>query len=296
MKKEIALYDVDSKIPNLALMKLSAWHKKQGDNVELYFPLKSYDKVYASQIFTWSKPLYHYDVLGGSGTEKWDIILPEEVEHIMPNYELYHNMDYALGFTTRGCIRKCPFCIVPQKEGKIKPVADIYDIWDKKRKDIVLLDNNILGLQEHFFKITNQIKKEKLRVDFNQGLDCRLLTEKIAKELSEIKHMVYRFSFDFMETEIFVRKAIKLLTKNKISRCLWYVLVGFNTTLEEDLYRLNLLKDLNQLAFVQKYNKTEDRKYIPLARWANQHHIFRGMTFEQFLDRQENKKYKDICL
>ena len=130
---KIGLYDVDSKIPNLALMKLSAWHKKQGDEVELYFPLKKYDKIYASQIFTWSKPQYKFNELGGSGSEKWETVLPNGIEHIYPDYLLYH-CEYAMGFTSRGCIRNCPFCIVRKKEGLIHATNDIYEFWNGQKK------------------------------------------------------------------------------------------------------------------------------------------------------------------
>lgn len=283
---KVSIINIDSKIPNLALKKIEKYHLEKGDEVIWDFPLMPVDKTYVSIVFNWNQnqaKQYPNAEIGGSG---YDLkkTLPLEIDRTKPRINI--------GFTTRGCIRKCPFCIVPEKEGGIKIEGDIYDLWDKKSKDIILLDNNILALSKHFKLICSQLRKEKLRVDFNQGLDCRLLNKDMVKELKSIRHIEYRFAFDSMKIEPQVIKAIKLLRKYKINRCNWYVLVGFNTTFKEDLIRLNLLRKLNQNAYVQRYNFTQDKKYIPLARWANQHHIFNGMTWEQFINRSENKKYK----
>ena len=285
---KVSLINIDSRIPNLALKKIEKYHLDKGDEViwdnELMASIS--DKVYVSCIFDWNKPKcekWYKAERGGSG---WDLKkeLPYEIDKIKPRI----NMD----FTTRGCIRKCSFCIVPIKEGAIRIEGDIYDIWDGKSKNIILLDNNILALFEHFKLICEQIKKEKLRVDFNQGLDCRLLTEESVELLKSISHIEYRFAFDDIKLKPQVEKAITLLQQNKINRCNWYVLVGFNSTPEEDLERLNFLRDRNQNAYVQRYCYTSGNKfYIALARWVNQHHIFQAMTWEQFINRPENKRY-----
>jgi len=294
---KVGLIDIDSKMPNLALMKLSQYHKQLKHSVELTSPLfaSQYDLVIASKVFTYTAmPTLPPDVkVGGSGYDLTSKLI-EPVEHIMPDYPLYPSMNYSLGFTTRGCQRKCEFCIVPEKEGGITENADIYEFWNPKYRDIVLLDNNILALPAHFFKVAQQIKEKKLRVDFNQGLDHRLLDKQIVTILRNISHVEYRFAFDDIRYEKTVLSAIELLKEGGINRCLWYVLVGFNSTLEEDLERLNLLKSHNQNAYVQRYNWTQDKKYIPLARWVNQHHIFQGMTWGQFMDRPENKKYREF--
>lgn len=286
---KILLIDIDSKIPNLALKKIEKYHLDRGDEVVLNYELfaPQADKIYVSFIFDWNKEKakqweqYPQAIIGGSGYSL-DIELPKDIDEIKPRINM--------GFTTRGCIRNCKFCIVPRKEGKIKTVGDIYDIWDGSSKNITLLDNNILASPEHFFKITEQIKKEKLRVDFNQGLDCRLLTDKITKRLSEISHIEYRFAFDDIKIKDIVLKKIEILNKYNIKRANWYVLVGFNSTIKEDLERLNILRDNGQNAYVQRF--TRKKEYIPIARWANQHHIFQGMTWQQFIDRDENKSYK----
>lgn len=286
---KILIIDIDSKIANLALKKIEKYYLDQGDEVIWNFPLArtSVDKIYVSCIFDWNKKLceeWEGDAeIGGSG---WDYLkqLPPEIDAIKPR------INY--GFTTRGCIRNCKFCIVPKKEGKIRVEGDIYDLWDGESKSLTLLDNNILALPSHFETICRQLRKEKLTVDFNQGLDHRLLTQELVVLMKTIRHKEYRFAFDHPNSRPTVERAIKLLQKNGINRCNWYVLVGFDTTIEEDLYRLNYLRDHNQIAYVQRY--VHDDVYIPIARWANQHHIFRGMTWEQFMKRPENKRYRGI--
>ncbi len=276
---KILLLNIDSKIPNLALIKIAKYHLDKGDKViwnnELFRNWA--DKIYISCIFSWNKnkcPIWKEAIMGGSGYSL-TVKLPPEIDSIKPRINL--------GFTTRGCIRKCPFCIVPKKEGEIKIEGDIYDIWDGKHKDIVLLDNNILALPKHFKLICSQLRKEKLRVDFNQGLDCRLLTEDLVKELKTISHVEYRFAFDDIKLKLQVDKAITLLQKYQINRCNWYVLVGFNSTLEEDFERLNYLRSRNQNAFVQRYETCKKQKaYILMAQWANQHFIFHTHTYEEF--------------
>lgn len=288
---KVLLLDIDSKIPNLALMKLSAWHKQQGNEVIFNFPLASSfcDKIYASVIFPENRlkakmmDITGRAIIGGSGSGNWDC-LPDEIDKIKPDYDLY-DMDYSLGFTTRGCIRNCSFCIVPKKEGKIKAVADIYNIWDKKHNKVVLLDNNILALKDHFFKIAAQLKYEKLTVDFNQGLDFRLLDIDVCKELKRLKHSTeYRFAFDNPNDSDKILKAIELLKSTGINRANWYVLVGFNTTFEQDLFRFELLKKQGQRAYCMRYKSVKkETKYIRLAEWVNQRHLFAKMGYYDYL-------------
>ncbi|GAJ17604.1 unnamed protein product, partial [marine sediment metagenome] len=134
--------------PNLALMKLSAYHKAKGDEVFLNFPLQPPDIAYASCVFTWNAgrktTVPNGAILGGSGIDLKAELLPE-VEHIMPDYSLYPSIDSSMGFTSRGCIRNCPWCIVPVKEGQIKPWSRIYEFWDRRHRKITLLDNNLLA-------------------------------------------------------------------------------------------------------------------------------------------------------
>ena len=285
--KLIAINNLEPKYKNLALEKIRIYHEAIGDEVQDYLAIMepAYDKVYCSSIFDFTpKPSMLSEekwVIGGTGYDL-KTKLPPEIDEIKPRLNF--------GFTTRGCIRKCPFCVVPEKEGYVHSVGDIYDVWDGESKDLVLFDNNVLALPEHFKKICEQLRAEKLRVDFNQGLDIRLVTEELAKELKSVSHVEYKFAFDFMNMENTIRSKVEILKHHGINRSSFYVLVGYNTKLEDDLYRLNLLRDLGQNAYVMRYKRS--REYIPIARWANQRHIFRGMTFEQFINRRENKRCK----
>lgn len=281
MSNKIGLYDIDSKIPNLALMKLSAWHKKQGDQTELYFPLKTYDRVYASQIFKDSVPVYKYNKIGGSGTEKWNIVLKKEIEHIMPDYSLYPNYNYAMGFTTRGCVRKCQFCIVNKKEGLIKEWAEVLEFWNGQ-KELMLLDNNILAAP-NWKKVFKFIIKNKITL-IEHGMDIRLINEENANFIKQIKFKKrIHFAFDDIKIEKQVRKGIEILKKAGIKpyRLSIYVLIGFNSTPEEDLYRIELLRDLGTSPFVMPFNKT-DQYQKRFARWVNHKAIFRSVEWKNY--------------
>lgn len=236
--------------PNLALMKLSAYHKAKGDEVFLNFPLCQPDIAYASCVFTWdatnAKGLPPDTRIGGSGIDL-KMELPLEVEHIMPDYSLYPSANFSLGFTSRGCIRKCPFCVVPEKEGTIKEWADIDEFWCRRYKKIVLLDNNLLASPNWHFTLTRLVR-EQIEVDFNQGLDIRLLNDEKAWCLSRVRTKQLRFAFDDLTCERAVREGIELLLKQGISarKLSFYMLVGFNTTSGEDaIERAKILQSYN---------------------------------------------------
>lgn len=280
---KIGLLNLEPKYKNLAIEKLRVYHQMQGDEVEDYFALCSYDKVYASSIFTFtSKAIIPKGAIcGGSGFDL-TTTLPPKIEVVKPHLNF--------GFTTRGCPHKCPFCIVNLKEGDIRIVGTLRDLWDGVARLIICMDNNILAVLNHFFKICYESIDLGVTLDFNQGLDFRFVTTDVAKILKVISHKEYHFAFDHPSYLKGVDKAIDLLQTEGINRCNWYVLVGFNTTFQEDLDRLNYLKERNQNAFVQRYKR--DRQYVPLARWANQHHIFHGMSWSEFLDLPENSFYR----
>lgn len=288
---KIGLLNLEPKYKNLAIEKLRLYHSQSGDSVEDYFALSSYDKVFASSIFTFTKKTIvpQGAICGGSGFDL-TTLLPSEIDAVKPHLNF--------GFTTRGCIRHCPFCIVPQKEGGVKVEGDLYDIWDGKAKLITLFDNNILAIPHQFEFVCRQSLNMKVTLDFNQGLDFRLLTPEIVKLLKLISHKEYRFAFDHPSYMAGVDKAIDLLQTEGINRCIWYVLVGFNTTPQEDLGRINYLRERGQTVYVQRYNYKRGLFYVALTRWSNQHHIFKAMTWEQFLDRPESKKrhYNEISV
>lgn len=276
-------------------MKISRWHKSKGDEVFLNKCAYSPDKVYASCVFKKNaaqiertKACYPGAEIGGSGVDldKW---LPEDIEHLMPDYDLYQGFEWgirgkqneskwmaaSMGFTSRGCIRKCKFCIVNRKEGMIRAWTDIYEFWDReKHKTIILYDNNILAAP-NFERTCLDLIKNKLFVDFNQGLDIRIVTPEKAKLLSKLKVDAgrgsdFRFAFDLMEVEPAIRKNLPILFKAGIKpyRIIFYVICGFNTTFEEDIYRLKVLQELGVRAYVMLYENASEKLKVMQA-WNN---------------------------
>lgn len=283
----VSLIDVDSKISNLALMKISAYHKARGDIVKFYEPLfDKPDLIYASKIFDFT-PDYNYfpndiEIIKGGTSYSLDIVLPAEIEFQFPDYSLY-SCDYAIGFTTRGCIRNCPFCLVPKKEGKIRAVGDIYDFWNGQEY-LMLLDNNLTALPEQFERICKQLIKEKIKVDFSQGLDIRLITSEMAQLLAKVKlWKQIHFAFDNVAYESAVRRGIETLAKNGVSKhkLMFYVLIGYDSTPEEDLYRVEVLRGLGVDPFVMPYRKNDpyQRRF---ARWVNHKAIFKSVSWEEY--------------
>lgn len=286
----VLLINIDSnKIPNFALHKIAKYHFDRDDKVVWDFPLiaSRVDRIYVSCIFKKNREraaryeMYPHAVIGGGGYSL-KAVLPPKIEDVKPHINL--------GFTTRGCNRQCGFCVVPQQEGSIRIVGDLLDLWDGKGKVITLLDNNILQVPAHFFRICRQAQENGIRIDFNQGLDWRLLTMEVAAALKATPRQgEWRFAYDHPSMSNGVEKSVGLLKEYGINRSTWYVLVGYDTTFKEDLGRLNHLRELGQTAFVQRYKMTPE--YIPLARWANQHNMFAAMTFKQFLELPPKSAY-----
>lgn len=295
----IGLIDVDGhNYPNIPLMKISAWHKSQGHHVEWYNPMFSghMDKVYMSKVFSFS-PDYQYCidadeiVKGGSGycistingieayDKSKDIQLPHEVEHIYPDYSLYEITDTAYGFLSRGCPRGCSFCHVEAKEGRAsRKVADLKEFWNGQ-KTIVLCDPNILACRE-WKDLFQQLIDSKAWVDFNQGLDIRLMTEEKAEMLKNIKTKNLHFAWDrYDDKEKIVPKfeMFKRITQIDYRKLGVYVLCGFDTTIEQDLERIYTLRNIGFHPYVMLYNKEQIPKgheLRKLQRWVNNRIIF----------------------
>lgn len=291
---KIGLIDVDGhNFPNLALMKISAWHKSQGDTVEWCLPLDHYDIVYQSKVFdeTYSPdiewtPQADKVIKGGTGYGL-NNKLPDEIEHIYPDYSIYPELtkDTAYGFLTRGCPRGCKFCIVASKEGRrsIK-VADLSEFWSGQKK-IVLLDPNILACREHP-DLLQQLIDSKAWVDINQGLDIRLTNEQNIELLNRIKIKEIHFAWDNAEDDLKPYFAqYKALAKHKPHGHYGtvYCLTNFGSTMEENLYRIYTLRDLDYDPYVMVYDKPNAPKEIKdLQRWCNNKFIFRSC--ERFED------------
>jgi len=298
--KKIGLIDIDSKMANLALMKLSSYYKSKGDKVELTAPLfaKNYDRVYGSKIFSYSRlpTLPSSAVIGGSGVDlglKLDLC----IERIMPDYTLYRDLDYSLGFTSRGCSRRCRFCVVPIKEGRLIKTASIYEFWNPWHKKLVLLDNNILGLKYNFEQVAEDLLKERIKVDFTQGLDIRLLNDdntKILRQLSFFQDV--KFSFDRLSYETGFRRGAELLQKYQFSKThvTIYVLAGYDEDFESTLQRVEIILEYGFAPYIMIYRsrtgeRIGDERFHRLMLWSNKKQRLRSSSFADF-NRQFRRK------
>ncbi len=324
----IGLIDLDSKIPNLALMKLSAFHKAQGDRVILNsFNPSEVDEVYCSVIFKRNREkaarlaaLYPDIVFGGTG---WDLstVLPAKIEGMQADYDLYTAdilyprmrgigtratkmkkaqiiADAGIGFTTRGCVRACEFCVIREKEGRLRSVGSIGELVNPRSNVVIILDNNFIADPDALEKI-REIKESGLIVDITQGLDIRLMTPELAKALSEIKHLrSIHYAWDLMGFESTVLRGIATLSEHiKTWRHLCYMLVGFDTSFEEDLYRFRKLLELRVDPFVMVYNEQGSPMLHHFARWVNGR-IYTKCGFEEYRPwmKEREKLSAVICV
>lgn len=298
---KIGLIDVDGhNYPNLALMKISAWHKAKGDTVEWWWGFGQYDRVYMSKVFddTYTpdipEPFNAAEIIkGGTGYDLKNE-LPPEIEHVCPDYGLYpeFTQDTAYGFLTRGCPNNCPFCIVSEKEGReSRKVADLSEWWSGQ-KNIVLMDPNLLACRDHM-DLLEQLAASGAWVDVNQGLDARLLTPKNIDAIKRIKIKEIHFAWDLMKnSERIIRGLNRWKRYGKKNRHgNWgtvYVLTNYNTTTEENLYRIYTLRDMGYDPYVMIYDKpTAPREIRLLQRWCNNRLIFRSEPdFEKYDPRR----------
>ena len=291
----IGLIDVDGhNFPNVALMKIASWHRKNGDNVEWALPMfGEYDRIYASKVFTFTpdyNPIeYNAKEFIGGGTG-YDIKsrLPEEIDkHTGLAYDLYPQYKFSVQFYSRGCIRHCPFCLVREKEGMIHSVEPMQ--WNPKAEWIEVLDNNFFASPDWRDAIKD-IRKQNLPVKFH-GVDVRIMDEEQAEALNSVRMKGYiHIAWDLPKLDLTpqLEAMVKYIKPYKIA-C--YVLVGFNSTKEQDLHRLNVLKRLGILPFVQPFKDyTNQRKVTQyekdLSRWANRAWLFKSMEFEDYEPRK----------
>lgn len=311
---KIGLIDVDghSNFPNIPLMKIAAWHKQQGDEVEWYQPLFSghMDRVYMSKVFSFS-PQYPYYVdateviKGGSGyhirvedgkeiyDKENERELPPEIEHIYPDYSIYGITDTAYGFLTRGCPRGCSFCHTGVKDGRVsRKVADLKEFWNGQKK-LVLLDQNLLAARE-WKDLLQQIIDSKASVEFNGGLDIRLMTQQKAAMVKQVKTKVVHFAWDrYQDKEIIVPqlKQFKEVSGWDKRKMVVYVLCNYDTTTDQDLERIYTLKELGYWPYVTVYNKEAlPKNHITrnIQRWVNMRAVFETVpTFEEYLQKRK---------
>lgn len=282
------LYDIDStSFPNFALMKIARHCMNNHEPFDWYLPLehKRFDRVFVSSVFTFSNKSTVFDDMttGGSG---FDIhsALPPEIEELEPYMLLYPNMTHALGFITRGCIRHCNGCIVPDKEGGVKPYRDI-DTIAQGRREIVLMDNNVLA-SEFGLQQIEKIIDRKYKVDFNQGLDARLITDEIAKLLSRVTwFQPLRMACDNDSMIDIVRTATERLRWHNCKPTAYSVYVMIKD-IPSAIKRVKALKGIGLDPFVQPYidaKGTEPAHELKdFARWVNHKATFKSCTWEDY--------------
>lgn len=305
---KIGLIDVDShNFPNLCLMKISAYHKAAGDDVEWYNGFSEYDRVYMSKVFTElytpdvPDPINAKQVIRGGTGYGLDNVLPDEIESCFPDYSLYPMLtkDTAFGFLTRGCPNNCPFCIVSAKEGRVShKVADLRQWWSGQ-KNIVLCDPNLLACRDHM-SLLKQLADSHAWVNINQGLDARLLTVQNIEAIKAIKLKEIYFAWDLMKNSKRIISGLNLWKrygkKNKHGK--WgtvYVLVNFNTTMAENLYRIYSLDRMGFDPYVMVYDRPNaPYEILVLQRWCNNKIIFNSCKrFEDYGRTNSKLREKD---
>lgn len=310
MTKKIKLIDADSKIPNLALMKLSTYYKDKGYTVDFehfdmpYYPSKQktlkyinsdgYDRVFCSVVFQGNKD-WIFDngnvEYGGTGVSLKKE-LPEEIEGTEPDYSLYPENKKSWGFISRGCIRNCPFCVVPEKEGMIRQVNNVSDIVRHKKTEF--LDNNILALQNHL-EILSELVEKKIRCRFNQGLDIRLLTADSSDLLSKMNYMgEYIFAFDDLSYMPVIKEKIKLLSWRKPWQIKMYIYINPEMDFVNITKRIDWMREKKILPYAMRdiscWDSTNHAFYTDVAAYCNQPNMFKKKTFADFLEIRHKDK------
>lgn len=296
----VAIHDAEhnSGFPNFALMKISAWHKSQGHKVVWFCGLEQqfYDKIYSSKVFDFTPIDHCIDMLendrrlikGGIGYRLFNE-LPKEIDEMFPDYSIYPEIDHAIGFLTRGCIRKCEWCIVPHKEGHIKPYAAVEQIARQDTNKIVFMDNNVLACEHGIEQIKQIANERKYRIEFNQGLDVRLLTDEIIEILSIVRWIKHiHFSCDNESQLAHFEKWMPKLKEDKLANKMFvYLLV--TQDIESAEFRARELFRLNpQIRMIYAQAEHNKGKYITkeqrqFCRYARNGQFRKFATFSDFL-------------
>lgn len=302
---KIAIHDADAgqsraknKFPNLALMKISAWHKQKGDTVEWWEPLESYDRVYSSKVFDFTPedPYLPPDTIkGGTGYGDLKKELPPEIDEMKPDYSIYPECDYAVGFLTRGCPNKCPWCYVPKKEGQIRPYRTWKEVVREDTNKLVLMDNNILACQYGVNQL-RELAETNYKIDLNQGIDARLVTPEIADALAKINWIRHiRFSCDQKSQIDPVCNAIELLQSRGVKPYRIFIYILVRSDIEDAEYRVERLKRYKGITLYGMPERNEPLGIIPSKeqlRFARRYlysGTFRNETWQEYLARSKDK-------
>ena len=299
--------------PNLALAKIARYWHNQGGQIEWATPMQHYDILYMSKVFNFTPDdlsIYDADVIikGGTGYDV-ERHLPEEIDSLQPDYSIYPNVpkDTAYGFLTRGCPNKCPWCVVPRKEGAIRPYMDIDEIAIEGRRKIVLMDNNILAAGTYAIEQLEKIIQRGYKVDFNQALDARLVTEEIAKLLAKVKWLDnnrIRFGCDTKGQIIECERAMEMINRYGFTgQYFLYTMIGGKSDFKESYERIQhwwikmrAVRDAGKgrpvYAYAQPYRDPNNPKQIipqwqkDMAGWVNKKAHFVAHSFADFTPRK----------
>lgn len=289
MRIGLIAVDGHNGFPNLALMRLSTWHKQRGDAVEWWNGFTHYDRAYKSKVFTFTPDfdtVINADeiVTGGTGYKDFGV-LPPEVEACPPDYGLYPSWKPAIGFLSRGCSNTCPWCVVPRKEGGIRPAATWEEIKRPDSRQIILLNNNVLA-SDHGLEQIDRMGREKVWIDFNQGLDARLITPETARMLARLHWIRFiRLACDTSEMLPVIRQAVSYLKEAGVSpsRFWAYALVR---DVEEAHRRVLALREMGVEPFAQPYRDYDggepSAEQMAFARWVNRKSLFKSCSWEEY--------------
>lgn len=297
---KVGIVQVDGELPNLALMQITKYHEELGDHVEWYkgnLFAHEYDAIYASKIFAFSEmpDLPANAMIGGTGID-FRNRLPEAIEPKSPSYTLYPDCNYHIGFSMKGCRFVCKFCCVPQKEGrpKINSAIDALLINPKGGNRLMLLDNDFFGGPEWRENLLRIIEL-KLRVCFVQGLNIRIITPEQAELLAKCNYQNSKFhekyltfAWDRVYDRKLIMKGIKICNDAGIpcNKMQFFVLIGYDTTPDQDYDRVMTLREMGCMPFVMPYKK-DDPYQQSFARWVNHRATFKSCTWEDYKYRKQ---------
>ncbi len=301
---QIGLHDAEMEhikgkiFPNYALMKISAWHKAQGDNVEWWNPLKNYDVVYSSKIFDFTPEnpyLPENTIRGGSGYADIPLeqTLPPLIDEMFPDYSIYPACDYAIGYITRGCPNNCRWCVVPSKEGEIKPYRSWRQLIRPDSKKLVLMDNNMLASDFGIAQL-DSMTGSGYAIDLNQGMDARLVDERVAKILAGLKWIKYiRFSCDQQAQIEPIMRTTELLGKYGVKPYRLFIYLLVTADIEDAVKRVEALKSLGNITIYAQAERNERQGIMPNKMQLEfaQRYVYSGRyrqeSWAQYLERHK---------
>lgn len=301
---QIGLHDAEMEhikgkiFPNYALMKISAWHKAQGDNVEWWNPLKRYNHIFSSKVFDFTpeNPYLPENTIRG-GTGYADVPLEQTlsplIDEMFPDYSIYPACDYAIGYITRGCPNNCRWCVVPSKEGEIKPYRSWRQLIRPDSKKLVLMDNNILASDFGIAQL-EELTRQNYAIDLNQGMDARLVDDRVAKILAGLKWIKYiRFSCDQQAQIEPLRQTVELLGKYRVKPYRLFIYLLVTADIEDAVKRVEALKRLGNITIYAQAERNERQGIMPNKMQLEfaQRYVYSGRyrleSWTQYLERHK---------